>query len=489
MERLRTDGWAVATHEGRWFPLGLFAAVAEALDTGTADFPEREPALEVLSNPGPDRAKLSTVLSLLNAAPLAVHFDDFDVNLGADGYVDPGLGEIVDRLCGAAERGRVFVTSRIAPPEPARGRLEMLPLSTEDTAALLSTVAGLAERERETLLQVALATFPLSERDVAAVTEDEDAATTAMRLVELGLVEKRREGFIVTRRVAEAIAPLQGERLADRHERAMMMHYNETHSERRTYSDFVAVTRHLAAVNGMGDLTQFALDLTRRNTDLAAAAALGEVTAVVPAGNGHYLPLRERQITMLIGLGFAAAARETGRRTLRDVRAWAETHPERDPARFCLGAAHNIYGIALLNAGDLAAAEPIFTATVDIYHELCGEHPTSIEAHRRLGWALEHLGTVYLNVDRPDDADTTLRTLAECAHVRSQLFEAQPEPDTAIIASGSLRRLAEYTAQTGDTDNAARFRATRLTMLTAMAATHPDDEELAEELTDALADR
>lgn len=473
LDRLKTDGWAVATHEGRWFPPGLFASVAEALDTCANDFPERAEALAVLSRPGPDDTKLGLVLLLLDRAPLALHFTDFDLNLNEDGYADPGFEEIIFRMRGAVNRGRLFVTSRVAPP----GDLETL----EPPPGAAPALDGLSDQELETLLQLALATFPLSERDVAAVVRDYPAGTAA-GLVERGLLVERRGGVVVERRVADALAPLQGEGLADRHERAITMHYAETQSDRGTFSDYVAVTRHLAAVDGMGDLTKFALDLTRKNRGVAAAALLGEVIPVVPAGNGHYLPLRERQITTLIRLNFLPAACEAGRRTLRDVEAWARTHPERDPARFCLGAAHNIYGVALIAAGDLATAEPIVNRTVDIYHELGAEHPTSFEAHRRLGWALEHLGSVYLGLDRPDDADDLLRTLAECVHVRTQCFQAQPGPDTALPASSALKRLAGQS----DPDNARAFLNTRLTLLTAVAADHPDDEELAEELADAM---
>jgi hypothetical protein len=472
LQRLKTDGWAVATHEGRWFPLGLFASVAEALDTCTADFPEREDALAVLSSPGPDETKLGLVLLLLDRAPLALHFTDFDLNLDEDGYADPGFEEVIFRMRGAANRGRLFVTSRVTPP----GGLE----AVKPRATATPSLDGLSEQELEALLQLALATFPLTERDVAAVVSNYATGSTA-RLVERGLLSERRDGIVVERRVADALAPLQGERLADRHERAITVHYDKTHSDRRAYSDYIAVTRHLAAVGGLGDLTKFALDLTRKDRGFAEAALLGEVIPVVPAGNGHYLPLRERQITTLIRLNFRSAACEAGRRTLRDVSAWARTHPERDPARFCLGAAHNIFGVALIEAGDLATAEPIFKKAVDIYHELGAEHPTSFEAHRRLGWALDHLGSVYLGLDRPEDADDLIRTLAECAHVRTQCFEAQPGPDTALPASTALKRLAEHS----DPDNARAFLTTRLTMLAAMTAAHPDDEELEQELTDA----
>jgi hypothetical protein len=474
LNRLKADGWAVATHEGRWFPLGLFASVAEALDTCTADFPEREDALAALSSPGPDDTKLGLVLLLLDRAPLALHFTDFDLNLDADGYADPGFEEVIFRMRGAVNRGRLFVTSRVAPP----GDLETL----EPPAATAPALDGLAEQDLETLLQLALATFPLAEDDVAAVVSGYAPGTTA-RLVERGLLSERRDGVVVERRVAEALAPLQGPGLADRHERAITMHYDKTRSDRRTYSDYVAVTRHLAAVGDLGDLTQFALDLTRKNRGFTEVALLGELIPAVPAGNGHYLPLRERQITKLIELNLRSAACEAGRRTLRDVGAWAQTHPERDPARFCLGAAHNIFGVALIAAGDLATAEPIFAKAVDIYHELCAEHPTSFEAHRRLGWALEHLGSVYLGLDRPDDDDDLLRTLAECAHVRTQCFQAQPGPDTALPASAALERLAEHS----DPDNARAFLTSRLTMLTAMAAAYPDDEDLQQELADATA--
>ncbi|GAA4716702.1 hypothetical protein Prum_006350 [Phytohabitans rumicis] len=574
LERLHSDGWAVAVLAGRWYPVDLFAAAAKALDAWAGDFPQRGDASEILDGGAPHCAKFQTIQELLKQAPFALLFDDFDRNLGSEGYLDPGFAEAFDRLCGSAGRGRMLVTSRVAPPpSAATDRLRPLRLTPADEtvgaelaaslpylstldsttrqrvaavvaghprslqlvdawlgaarvdpaerlaavlshtaspsgAALLELVmAELSAAQREMLLQTALATFPLTARDVAVACDASDpsleqrqsperaavdaAAEGMARLAELGLVKAWTDTdgdtvVLADRWVAEGLAPHQGEQLAARHERALNMHYAETHSDRRTYDDYVAVTRHLAAVDGMGDLTKFTLDLTKyREGDYSAMALLGEVIPTVPAGNGHYLPLRERQITTLIRGGYMTAAREAGKRTLRAVTGWAATHPQRDEARFCLGAAHNLYGVALLHGGDLAAAEPIFTATVEIYHELGAEHPTSFEAQRRLGYALEHLGEVYLGLNRPQDEDILYKTLAECVFVRTQLFEADPSPDTALMAGPSMQRLADLAERTGDHDNARSLLRTRLAMVEAIAQAYPDDEDLAEELAAA----
>ncbi len=540
LERLHADGWAVAAVTGRWYPVGLFDNVADAVDTFPAD--------------APHEVQFAHLRELLERTRFALLFDDVDRDLSEEGYADPGFAEALDRLCRSAERGRVLVTSRTALPHSAgTDRLTALRLEpTEaagaelaaalphlstmdatvrervvaavaghprslrlvdawlgapgrdpsarladllrlDTAPLELVLAELTDEQREALLQIAIATFPWPGADE--------------RLTELGLlhtwpgpsssVDRRsssadRRSSSVDRRsssadrwIAEALAPHQGDGLAGRHEQAITLHYANTRSEHGTIEDYVAVTRHLAAVaDGMGDLTKFTLDFTRilGEDNFTAMALLGEVAAIVPAGNGHYLPLRERQIRTLIRLGFPGAALEVGERAWRAVSQWAPTHPQRDEARFWLGKAHNIYGVALLRCDEPLAAKPIFAAEVDIYHELATEHPTSIEAQHRLGYALEHLGDVYLLLDRPEDEEDLFRTLTECVFVRTQLFQATPGPEAALVASPSFQRLADLAERTGDRENAHRLLGTRLAMVEAMAAAFPDDEELAAEL-------
>lgn len=570
LERLHADGWAVTAVVGRWHPVDLFAGVAEAMDTCGGDFWERERTFETLGGRASDDTKFETVRQLLERVPLALLFDDLGQNLGDEGYLDPGFGEAFDRLCRAVDRGRVLVTSRELPPSSVGvDRLGVLRLDRLEVAAGVELAAGLpglsavdpavrervvvtvaahprslqfvdawltaggtdpgerlaavtpgttpvglalaelTTQQREALLQVAIATFPVTARDLAVACDAsnpsleqrqnpdpaavEVASAGAARLTEVGLLNEwvRPDAdtvYFADRWIAEMLAPHQGEALAARHERAINMHYARTRGDSGSFDDYVAVSRHLVAVQGMGDLTSFTLDVTKSvDRDYAGMALLGEIAPSVPAGNGHYLLIRERQTTMLIRRGYLRAALEVADRTLRAVTRWAATHPQRDEARFCLGAAHNGYGLALFYGGDMAAAEAVFDATVDVYHELAAEHPTSVEAQRRLGYALEHLGDVYHALNRTEYDDKLYKTWAECAFVRTQLFEADPSPDTALMAGPTFQRLADLAEKSGDRDTALTFVRSRLTMAESIAMIYPDDEELAEELATARA--
>ncbi|MEV0237455.1 hypothetical protein [Nonomuraea sp. NPDC050786] len=84
------------------------------------------------------------------------------------------------------------------------------------------------------------------------------------------------------------------------------------------------------------------------------------------------------------------------------MRARALTHPQRDEARFTLGATYDTCGQARFAAGDLPAAEAVLTAAVGVYHELAAEHPAFMEADQRLAGSLQHLGEVYRALDLPE---------------------------------------------------------------------------------------
>ncbi|MDR8409463.1 hypothetical protein MTP10_12000 [Nonomuraea sp. 3-1Str] len=68
-------------------------------------------------------------------------------NLGGTGFLDPGFGEVFDRLCQAAVRGRVLVTSRMPlPPSATDNPLGVLRLDPLDFTAGTALAAGLPSR-------------------------------------------------------------------------------------------------------------------------------------------------------------------------------------------------------------------------------------------------------------------------------------------------------------------------------------------------------
>ncbi|MFI7643090.1 pentapeptide repeat-containing protein [Nonomuraea sp. NPDC049400] len=569
--RLRSDGWQVAAMVGRWSPRTLFRGVSEAFLGWGEELPQEQVRMMGALGLAPsDDAMLDTTCRLLKSFPLVLLFDDLGQNYDGTGFLDPGFGEVFDRLCQAADRGRVLVTTRAPLPAPATGnRLGVLRLDPLDRTAGAELAAGLpflatvdpATRERvvrtaqahprslhlldawlsanpkdagtrlaavipgavpfdlvmaeltgqqrETLLQAAISTVPVTVRDLAVACDTsrpdrrrrpepkrsalKSIRADAARLAELGLLNvwegwDGESVYFADRWIAELLAPYQGPALADRHERAMNMHYSRTH-DNGTFDDYVAVCRHLVAVQGISDLTQFVLDVIdslETDFEYAGMALLGEITPSIPAGFERLI--RDRLVAMLIRHGFPGAAREVAERSLAAVEEWAATHPQRDEARFCLGAARDTCGQARLADGKLVAAEAVLTVAVDIYHELAAEHPTFMEADQRLANSLQHLGEVYRALDLPEHKDKQYNTWAECSAIRTRLFQANMSPETALEAGLAFHRLAGLARRDGDRDNARKLLGTRLVMLEAMAEMYPYDEELAAELAAAKED-
>ncbi|WP_051468152.1 pentapeptide repeat-containing protein [Actinomadura oligospora] len=564
--RLRTDGWEVAAVVGRWSPQTLFRGVTEALSRWGEELALEHPRLmETLGLAPSDDVLFDMTCRLLKSFPFVVLFDDLSQNHDGTGAPDPGFSEVFDRLCQAADRGRVLATSRTPLPSAADDRLAVLRLDPWDLTSgaelaarlpFLSTVdpatrervvratsthprslrlvdawlsanpdgvgarlaavtsgaapldliiAELTGQQRETLLQAAISTVPVTAHDLAIACDTrkpdqrqrptpkraalKSVQATAARLAELGLLNAW-EGwdgdtvYFPDRWIAETLAPLQGPAIADRHERAMNMHYSRTHND-GTFDDYVAVCRHLIAVQGTGDLTHFALAVVESleaDFEYAVMALLGEIAPHVPAGNGHHRPVRDHLVAMLIRHGFPRAAREVAERSLPAVGEWAAAHPQRDEARFSLGAAHDTCGRARFADGRLAAAEAVLTVAVDIYHELAAEHPTFIEADQRLADSLQHLGEVYRALDLPQYKDKEYETWAECSSIRARLFQADMSPETAKQAGLAFQHLADLARRDGDRDNALQLLSTRLAMTEAMAEMYPYDDELVAEL-------
>ncbi|MEV0237454.1 hypothetical protein [Nonomuraea sp. NPDC050786] len=80
---------------------------------------------------------------LLKSSPLVLLFDDLGQNLDGTGFLDPGFGEVFERLCQAADRGRVLATSRMPLPPAVAERLGTLCLGQPDLDAGMELAAGL----------------------------------------------------------------------------------------------------------------------------------------------------------------------------------------------------------------------------------------------------------------------------------------------------------------------------------------------------------
>ncbi|MDX3111012.1 hypothetical protein, partial [Nonomuraea angiospora] len=143
--RLQADGWGVAAVVGRWSPQTLFRGVTEAFSGwGEELSQEQTRMMGALSLAPSDDAMFDTTCRLLKSFPLVLLFDDLSQNLDGTGYLDPGFGEAFDRLCQAADRGRVLVTSRTSlPPSTTDDRLGVLRLDPLDLAAGTELAAGL----------------------------------------------------------------------------------------------------------------------------------------------------------------------------------------------------------------------------------------------------------------------------------------------------------------------------------------------------------
>ncbi|WP_426512317.1 CHAT domain-containing protein [Dactylosporangium sp. McL0621] len=124
--RLRDDAdpWAIVVHAGVWNPPQLFADLAAA---GVAAA-------------GPDE-----LADALRERRILLVFDDFEQNLtvGGDAFADPGFAEVFATLTGAAERGKILVTSRYPlPGAAALSRVDVGPLSDAELARLLLRLPG-----------------------------------------------------------------------------------------------------------------------------------------------------------------------------------------------------------------------------------------------------------------------------------------------------------------------------------------------------------
>ncbi|MGH3914444.1 MAG: CHAT domain-containing protein, partial [Pseudonocardiaceae bacterium] len=149
--RLRTDGWAIVVHEGRWNPTTLITGVANALTT----LPELTDTITQLHDQKIDDVhKLALICGVLARHRLLLVFDDFEQNLsrpGGEAFLDPTVQDVITGLCEHAETGAVLVTSRYPLPGPQDLLVEVPipPLSPSELRRLFLRLPALRDLDPE----------------------------------------------------------------------------------------------------------------------------------------------------------------------------------------------------------------------------------------------------------------------------------------------------------------------------------------------------
>ncbi len=160
ISRLRTDGWLVAVHDGRWNPTALISAVAQAIGDarpgtgGPAQAAALGDALARLTDPASDDGpKLAAIAELLASQRLLVVFDDFEQNLtpGGQAFLDPAIDEVITGLADAADTGALLLTCRYPLPGPDRflAQVPIPALSGAELRRLFLRLPGLADLDAE----------------------------------------------------------------------------------------------------------------------------------------------------------------------------------------------------------------------------------------------------------------------------------------------------------------------------------------------------
>jgi len=147
MQRLAEEGWAIASHSGRFDLRAIGQAVGLALLPGGQEGGDlAEPLLrQELDDP----LRLRLLEQALALRPLLLVLDDFEQNLsrGGEAFLDPDTAHWLDTLVAAAGRGRLLLTCRHPLPGGGSGLLEVPlgPLSGAETRKLLQRLPGLRQ--------------------------------------------------------------------------------------------------------------------------------------------------------------------------------------------------------------------------------------------------------------------------------------------------------------------------------------------------------
>jgi tetratricopeptide (TPR) repeat protein len=156
ISRLRDEGWLIAVHEGRWSPVTLLAAVAQAIagaprSAGSADLSRY---LEVLSDPAIDDVpKLAVIVRILRDHRLLLVLDDFEQNLSVGGgsFLESPVDDAITALADAAEAGALLITCRY--PLPGEGRflvpVAIAPLSPAELRRMFLRLPALRDLDAD----------------------------------------------------------------------------------------------------------------------------------------------------------------------------------------------------------------------------------------------------------------------------------------------------------------------------------------------------
>ena len=150
MQRLKEEGWLVASHGGRMDLGSISRAVANGLRKGTG--PSGHRLAEQLRKPDcDDQERLELIETALAEEPLLLVLDDFEQNLdiGGGAFLDPDAGELLRRLSRNAIRGRLLLTCRHPLPGSPAGLavVPVGPLSEAETRKLVRRLPGLMAQE------------------------------------------------------------------------------------------------------------------------------------------------------------------------------------------------------------------------------------------------------------------------------------------------------------------------------------------------------
>src|SRR5689334_2294331 len=128
--------------------------------------------------------------------------------------------------------------------------------------------------------------------------------------------------------VAEALAPYQGDRLIERHDRAKAMRQHRLDTGAAGFEDLTEIARHLSAAGRFDELATFANEsIDTLSGALAVSAFLGEVLAVFPRDHSDVMLLMDRDLDALISLG----NRETATRRAEEVFGLARHRAAEEP--------------------------------------------------------------------------------------------------------------------------------------------------------------
>jgi tetratricopeptide (TPR) repeat protein len=153
--RMEDAGWLAAEVSGQW----TLSQVATAVGVALMGHPQLADAGRALIDPATDeRAQIDLLGRLLAQAPLLLVLDNFEDNLqvGGAAYLDAATEQVMERLCQAAGRGKLLITSRYPAPrsEDWLATEQLGPLSAAETRKLCLRLPALRRQAPEDLQTV-----------------------------------------------------------------------------------------------------------------------------------------------------------------------------------------------------------------------------------------------------------------------------------------------------------------------------------------------